>query len=184
MVLMTPVLVSVNVGLPRLVSFQGEPVETAIFKDPVAGPVRVQRLNLEGDRQADLSVHGGTNKAVYAYPAGHYPLWREELGTELGWGAFGENLTVSGLTEDDVHIGDRLRIGSAEFVVTQPRTPCYKLNVRFGRADMVKRFHRSGRSGFYLAVTREGIVTAGDEIEIASRDTEGISVADVVRRRH
>jgi MOSC domain-containing protein YiiM len=179
----TPVLLSINVGLPRLVTFQGELVETAIFKEPVTGPVQVGRLNLEGDRQADLSVHGGRDKAVYVYPAEHYPLWREELGADLGWGAFGENLTVSGLTEDDVRIGDRLRIGSAEFVVTQPRTPCYKLNVRFSRPDMVRRFHRSGRSGFYLAVTQEGVMTAGDGIVVSWRDAEGVSVADIVRRR-
>jgi MOSC domain-containing protein YiiM len=179
----TAVLLSVNVGLPRLVTFQGELVETAIFKEQVEGAVRVRRLNLDGDRQADLSVHGGTDKAVYAYPSEHYPFWREELGTELGWGAFGENLTVSGVTEEDLRIGDRLRIGSAEFVVTQPRTPCYKLNVRFGRADMVKRFHRSGRSGFYFAVAREGVVRAGDEIVIASREAGGMSVAEVVAAR-
>jgi MOSC domain-containing protein YiiM len=147
-------LISTNVGLPRPVEWNGEIVETAIFKEPVSGAVRVGRLNLEGDRQADLTVHGGTNKAVYAYPSEHYPFWREELATDLPWGAFGENLTTSGVTEDEVSIGDRLRIGSAEFVVTQPRTPCFKLIVKFGRNDMVRRFQRSGRSGFYLAVAR------------------------------
>lgn len=173
-------VISVNVGLPRRVEWNGEVVETAIFKEPVAGPVRVGRLNLEGDRQADLTVHGGAEKAVYAYPAEHYPFWREELGAELPWGAFGENLTTTGLTEGDVHIGDRLRIGSAEFVVTQPRTPCFKLAVKFGRSDMVKRFQQSGRSGVYLAVAREGVLAAGDAISVAALDPAGISVADIV----
>ncbi|HET7437022.1 MAG TPA: MOSC domain-containing protein [Thermoanaerobaculia bacterium] len=167
--------------MPRRVTAGGHIVETAIFKEPVSGSVRVARLNLDGDRQADLTVHGGAEKAVYAYPSEHYPYWREQLGTELSWAAFGENLTTAGLTEANLHIGDVLQIGSAEFVVTQPRTPCYKLNIRFDRPDMVKRFHRSGKSGFYLAVTREGHITAGDEIVIASRDAAAISVAQIVQ---
>lgn len=173
-------VISVNVGLPRDVPWQGELVETAIFKEPVSGPVKVRRLNLDGDRQADLSVHGGTKKAVYAYPSEHHPFWREELATDLTAAAFGENLTTTGVTERDLHIGDRLRIGSAEFVVTQPRTPCYKLGIRFGRADMVRRFQQSGRSGFYLSVVQEGQLTAGDEIIVVSRDPAGITVADIV----
>lgn len=173
-------VISINVGLPRPVEWDGEVIETAIFKEPVAGAVRVHRLNLEGDRQADLTVHGGEDKAVYAYPSEHYPFWREELGTDLAWGAFGENLTTSGVTERDVHIGDRLRIGSAEFVVTQPRTPCFKLAMKFQRADMVRRFQQSGRSGFYLAVAREGSLIAGDEISIIARDPAKVTVADLV----
>jgi MOSC domain-containing protein YiiM len=173
-------VISVNVGLPRKVQWQGELVETAIFKEPVSGPVKVGRLNLEGDRQADLSVHGGTDKAVYAYPSEHYPFWREELATDLTAAAFGENLTTAGVTERDLHIGDRLRVGSAEFVVTQPRTPCFKLGIRFGRADMVRRFQQSGRSGFYLAVVQEGHLTAGDDIVIVARDPAGVTVADIV----
>ena len=175
-----PQVLSVNVGLPREVEWHGHLIHTGIFKEPVEGPVRVERLNLAGDRQADLEVHGGVDKAVYAYPSEHYPLWRDELGIDPGWGAFGENLTTSGVTERFVCIGDRLRIGSAEFVVTQPRTPCYKLNVRFDRPDMVRRFHASGRSGFYLGVAKEGIVTGGDEIAFVERDPARVSVADVV----
>jgi MOSC domain-containing protein YiiM len=173
-------VISVNVGLPREVPWHGELVETAIFKEPVSGPVKVGRLNLEGDRQADLSVHGGTDKAVYAYPSEHCPFWREELATDLTAAAFGENLTTAGVTERDLHIGDRLRVGSAEFVVTQPRTPCFKLGIRFGRADMVRRFQQSGRSGFYLAVVQEGHLTAGDEIVIVAKDPAGVTVADIV----
>ena len=173
-------VISVNVGLPREVAWQGELVETGIFKEPVSGPVKVGRLNLEGDRQADLSVHGGPEKAVYAYPSEHYAFWREELGTELPAAAFGENLTTTGVTERDLHIGDRLRIGSAEFVVTQPRTPCYKLGIRFGRADMVRRFQQSGRSGFYLSVVQEGHLTVGDEIAVVTKEPAGITVADIV----
>ncbi len=175
-------VVSVNVGLPREVQWRGETVRTSIFKEPVAGRVRVEALNIAGDRQSDLSVHGGTDKAVYAYPSEHYAFWRGELpGVDLAPGAFGENLTLEGLREDAVRIGDRYRAGSAEFVVTQPRVPCYKLGVRFGRPDVVKRFLRSGRSGFYLAVLREGDIGAGDTIERTAQDPHGITVADVAR---
>jgi len=173
-------LVSVNVGLPREVDWHGRVVRTSIWKEPVDGAVRVGAVNLDGDQQSDLSVHGGTEKAVYVYPREHYEYWKQELpGRDLSWGAFGENLTTEGLLEPDVRIGDRLRIGSAEFLVTQPRMPCFKLGVRFGRDDMVKRFLRSGRSGFYLAVVREGDVKRGDAIEFAERDDHGVTVADI-----
>jgi MOSC domain-containing protein YiiM len=149
--------VSVNVGLPREVHWRGKTVRTSIWKTPVEGPVRATTLNLRGDQQSDLSVHGGPDKAVYAYPCEHYVYWRDELrDMDLPWGAFGENFTTRGLLEEGVHIGDRLRVGSAEFIVTQPRMPCFKLGIRFGHPDMVKRFLRSGRTGFYLAVLREG----------------------------
>jgi MOSC domain-containing protein YiiM len=174
-------LLSISVGLPRDVDWRGATVRTSIFKSPVLGRVRVTRLNIEGDQQSDLSVHGGIEKAVYAYPAEHYAFWREELpGIELPFGAFGENFTTEASLEDSVRIGDRLRVGSAEFVVTQPRMPCFKLGIRFGRADMVKRFHRSGRSGFYLAVLREGEVAAGDSFELIARDEHDVTVADIV----
>lgn len=174
-------LLSINVGLPREILWQGKVAVTSIFKTPVSGRVRVTTLNLEGDKQSDLSVHGGVDKAVYAYPSEHYPFWHEELpSVDLPWGVFGENFTTEGLLEEAVHIGDRLRVGSAEFVVTQPRMPCFKLALRFGRPDMVKRFLRSGRTGFYLAVLREGEVTAGDSIELFARDEHGVTVADVV----
>ena len=173
-------LVSVNVGLPREVAWHGRVVRTSIWKDPVEGLVRVSSLNLEGDQQSDLSVHGGPEKAVYAYPSEHYEYWRRELpGTDLAWGAFGENFTTEGLLEPDIRIGDRIRVGSAEFLVTQPRMPCFKLGIRFGRDDMVKRFLRSGRPGFYLAVVREGEVARGDSLEIVGRDEHGVTVADI-----
>jgi MOSC domain-containing protein YiiM len=176
-------LLSVNVGQPREVEWHGETVRTSIYKDPVQGRVRVETLNLHGDRQSDLSVHGGADKAVYAYPSEHYAFWRKELpGVELLPGAFGENLTTEGLLEDDVHIGDRLRMGSVEFVVTEPRLPCFKLAIRFNRPDIVKRFMRSGRTGFYVAVLREGDVGAGDAIELAERDDKRPSVADIVAK--
>jgi MOSC domain-containing protein YiiM len=174
-------LLSVNVGLPRDVDWRGGTVRTAIFKSPASGRVRVARLNVEGDQQADLSVHGGIEKAVYAYPSEHYAFWRQELpGVDLPWGVFGENFTTEGLLEGSVRIGDRLRVGSAEFMVTQPRMPCFKLGIRFGRPDMVKRFQRSGRSGFYLAVVQEGEVAAGDSFELVARDEHGVTVAEVV----
>ena len=173
-------LLSVNVGLPREIEFHGKFVRTSIFKSPASGQVRVATLNLEGDEQSDLSVHGGVHKAVYAYPSEHYAFWREEVpGLDLSWGAFGENFTTEGLLEE-VQIGDRLRVGTAEFAVTQPRMPCFKLGIRFGRPEIVKRFLRSGRSGFYLAVLQEGQVTAGDSIEVLARDEHGVTVADIV----
>lgn len=177
-------LLSVNVGLPRELDWRGHRVRTSIWKSPVEGPVRVHRLNLEGDEQSDLSVHGGAEKAVYAYPSEHYEHWRRELSAmDLPWGAFGENFTTEGLLEDVVKIGDRLRVGSAEFLVTQPRLPCYKLGVRFDRVDMVKRFLKGGRTGFYLAVSREGAVASGDPIEFAGRDDHDVTVADYFRTR-
>jgi MOSC domain-containing protein YiiM len=173
-------LLSVNVGLPREVEWQGRRVITSIWKTPVEGRVGVKRSNIEGDRQSDLSVHGGPEKAVYAYPSEHYEYWGRELpDMELPWGMFGENLTTEGLLDDGVRIGDRLRVGSAEFRVTQPRTPCYKLGIRFGRADMVKRFLQSGRAGFYLEVVQEGEVGGGDPIEITARDNHDVTVADI-----
>jgi MOSC domain-containing protein YiiM len=174
-------LLSVNVGLPREIEWRGQLVRTSIFKAPVPGRVRVSAFNLEDDKQSDLSVHGGVDKAVYAYPSEHYPFWREELpGVDLPWGIFGENFTTEGVLEETVHIGDRLQVGSAEFVVTQPRMPCYKLAIRFDRPDIVKRFLRSGRTGFYLAVIREGEVIAGDPIKLLARDEHGVTVDDVV----
>jgi MOSC domain-containing protein YiiM len=176
-------IVSVNTGAPREIEWRGDVVRTSIFKEPVADPVPVRRLNLDGDEQSDLSVHGGPNKAVYAYHAEHYEFWRNELPeAELGWGSFGENLTIAGLPrEDGISIGDRLRAGSALFAVTQPRLPCFKLSARFGRTDMVKRFLASGRTGFYFSVVEEGVVAAGDEVEFVSRDPGRVSVADVTR---
>jgi len=173
-------VVSVNAGLPREVVWKGRVVRTGIFKDPVEGRVAVRALNLDGDRQADLTVHGGVSKAVYVYPSEHYAYWREELpGVELPWGMFGENLTTEGLLEGAVGIGDRFRIGSAQVVVTEPRMPCYKLGLRFRRDDVIKRFLASRRTGFYLAVLNEGEVEAGDRMERLSRDPHGVTVADI-----
>lgn len=175
-------LVSIQVGLPREVLWQGRSVTTGIFKEPVTGPVTVRTLDLDGDAQADLSVHGGPDKAVYAYPVEHYAYWRQELpGMNLPNGMFGENFTTEGLLEKEVNIGDHFRIGGTELVVTQPRVPCYKLAIKFGRADILKRFLASRRSGFYFAVAREGKVQAGDKIERFSRDGDGLSVEDIVR---
>jgi MOSC domain-containing protein YiiM len=170
---------AICVGGPREVEWRGDVVTTSIFKAPVTGRVRVNRLNIVGDQQSDLTVHGGANKAVYVYPSEHYPYWREQLpGFPLPWGAFGENFTSDGLLETGINVGDRLRIGSAEFVVTQPRMPCFKLGIRFDRADMVKLFLKSGRSGFYLKVVEEGEVDAGDAVTLTARDERGVSVAD------
>ena len=155
-------VISVNVGRPQEHEWQGLRVTTAIFKSPVHGPVAVGKLDLEGDEQADLSVHGGADKAVYLYPREHYSYWQSQLrGYPLTLGNFGENLTAEGVSEEDIHIGDHLQIGTALFTVTQPRSPCYKLGVRFGREDMTRRFYESRRFGFYLRVLREGVLQAG-----------------------
>src|SRR5207247_1678906 len=174
-------LVSVNRGLAREMEWRGRTVRTSIFKPPTDRRVRVTTVNLEGDRQSELSVHGGVDKAVYAYPSEHYAYWRGELpGMDLPWGIFGENFTTEGLLEESVRIGERLRVGSAEFVVTQPRMPCFKLGIRFDRPDIVRRFLRARRTGFYLSVVREGHVTAGDSVELTAREDDGVTVADIV----
>src|ERR1700682_5968474 len=185
-------LVSVNTGLPREVSWHGRIVTTGIFKEPAGGRVALRKLNLDGDRQADLTVHGGEHKAVYCYSLAHYGYWKRELpGRELSIGMFGENFTIydggPGLLggqkwlEESIHLGDRFSIGTAEVAVTQPRLPCYKLGVRFGSDDMVKRFLASGRTGFYVAVLREGEVGAGDEIEVISGEANAVAVSEITR---
>jgi MOSC domain-containing protein YiiM len=156
-------------------------VRSSIWKSPVQGRIHVSTLNLDGDQQSDLSVHGGVVKAVYVYPSEHYSYWRTQLpGVDLPWGAFGENLSTEGVLENDVQIGDRICIRSAEFMVTQPRMPCFKLGIRFDRRDMVKRFLQSKRTGFYLAVIREGEVENGDAIELIHRVESGVTIADIV----
>jgi len=175
-------IISLNVGLPRLVLRDGEPVSTGIFKEPIAGRVMMRTLNLDGDRQADLSVHGGPSKAVYVYPAEHYDFWKRELPEmDLPWGMFGENFTTTGLLEKEINIGDKFRIGTAEVMVTQPRMPCYKLGLKFGRPDIIKRFLQSERTGFYLAVLKEGEVGVGDEFEPLARDAHDVRVSDITR---
>ena len=173
---------SVNVGQPRVVPWRGRPVRTGIFKEPVAHRVVLRDDRVLGDHVADLRVHGGWSKAVYAYPSEHYAFWRSELPeADLDWGAFGENLTTEGLLEDAMAIGQRLRVGSAELQVTEPRLPCLKLGVKFGRSDMVKRFLRSGRTGFYLAIVEPGDVGKGDAIAAGRAPEHAIMVADLVR---
>jgi MOSC domain-containing protein YiiM len=175
-------ILSINVGLPRLVMRDGEPVSTGIFKEPVAGRLMLRTLNLDGDRQSDLSVHGGPEKAVYVYPSEHYAFWKQELpDMDLPWGMFGENFTTEGLLETEINIGDRFRIGSAEVMVTQPRMPCYKLGIRFGRTDIIKRFLTSQRTGFYLSVLKEGQVGTFDEVEMIVRDANAVRVVDITR---
>ncbi len=174
-------LMSVNVGMPREVPWNGITISTGIYKSPVAGDVAVGKLNLAGDGQADLTVHGGPEKAIYAYPAEHYGYWRDEFpAMPLTWGYFGENLTTTGLREDEVCIGDRLKIGSSTVMVTQPRLPCYKLAMRFGRDDIIKRFLASRRTGFYLSVLEEGVLSSAAEIEIVERNPEKVRVLDII----
>ncbi len=175
-------LISVNVGLPRQVIWKGKTVSTGIFKEPVNTRVMVRSLNLDGDGQADLTVHGGLDKAVYVYPFEHYDYWRREWpDTELTPGIFGENFTVTGFNEEELNIGDRFQVGNVELMVTQPRLPCYKLGIRFGRPDMVKRFLASRRTGFYFRVLQEGEVGTGDTLELVSRDEHNITVANITQ---
>jgi MOSC domain-containing protein YiiM len=173
-------LISINVGLPRLLSWQGATFKTGIFKNPVHGKIMLRATNLDGDRQADLTVHGGPNKAVYAYPGEHYSAWQLELPDEKrGWGAFGENFTTEGLIESQVCVGDQLEIGGATLRVTTPRLPCFKLAAKFQREDIIKRFVKNGRCGFYFSVINEGEVRAGDEIRLIGRETSTLSIAEV-----
>ena len=175
-------VLSVNVGKPVEREWKGLRVSTSIFKHPVEGTVKVGLYDLEGDEQADLSVHGGANKAVYVFPFEHYSYWKRMLpATDLTMGNFGENLTTEGVSEEEIHVGDELEIGTARFLVTQPRLPCYKLGFRFEREDMVKLFFQSRRFGFYLRVLREGVLQAGSAVTVLSRDPNNVSVADLVR---
>ena len=175
-------ILSLNVGLSREVKWDGKIITTGIFKNPVEGRIMLRTLNLDGDQQADLTVHGGVTKAVYAYPSEHYGYWRTELpGVDLPWGMFGENFTTEGLAESAVYIGDKFRIGDAEVLITEPRMPCYKMGIKFGRPDIIKRFLASRRTGFYFAVVREGMVGAGDAMELIGREQQDISVADITR---
>lgn len=175
-------LLSINVGMPKEVLHEDRIIRSGIFKAPVEGPVQVNVLNLEADGQADLTVHGGPSKAVYAYPSEHYDFWRRELPEiDFPWGSFGENLSTEGLLERELYIGDRLCVGTVELMVTEPRLPCYKLGVKFNRDDMVKRFLKSRRTGFYCAVLREGVINSGDAIQYLSRDDDRVTVADITR---
>ena len=174
-------LVSIAAGLPKEVEWQGKKIRTSIFKTPLTGPAQVRRLNIDGDQQSDLTVHGGPDKAVYAYPSEHYPFWRENFpALEFSWGMLGENFTTEGLDERATNIGDRFSVGSAEFIVTQPRMPCFKLGIRLGDPRAIKILLQSRRSGFYFAVAKEGVVTAGDPIRLIKRAENGISVTDIV----
>lgn len=175
-------VISLNVSRPQRIEWRGRDVQTSIFKLPADGPQRVHRLGILGNAVADLTVHGGVNKAVYVYPSEHYEYWRVQLPeTRFDWGAFGENLTTEGLLEDETFIGDTLLIGTAEFVVTQPRMPCYKLGVRFDRLDMTKRFADSGLPGFYLSVRKPGIIQTGSIITLIPGERRNSSIAGIFR---
>ncbi len=174
-------ILSVNVSLPKIVDYRGEKVETGIFKEPVADRLMVRVLNLDGDRQADLRVHGGADKAVYVYSIENYEYWKHELGRDdLTYGQFGENLTVEGMTDDAVRIGDVFRVGSASVQVSQPRLPCYKLAIKMENPKFPKLFLLSRRTGFYLRVLEEGDVGVGDEFELIERDAEPLTVEETV----
>ena len=177
-----PKLISINVSLPKEVDFEGQKVITGIFKEPIEGRIILRRLNLDGDKQADLTVHGGPDKAVYAYPIEHYEFWRKVYpDIKMPNGMFGENFTTESLMEAEVNVGDIFRVGTATVVATQPRMPCYKLGVKFGRMDVIKKFLASGRSGIYFKVLKEGEVAKGDSIELITKDPNLITISDIVR---
>ena len=175
-------VLSVHVGSLQEMLRNGKKIQTGIFKQPTEGPIEVKQLGLEGDQQANKKLHGGVYKAICVYPSEHYDLWKEELRNPgLSFGDFGENLTTAGLMEGDICLGDRLRIGSVEIVVTQPREPCITLNARLDKKDLSARIRKSGRSGFYCSVEREGTIENGDSIEHISRDENKVSVSDFNR---
>lgn len=179
---MIPKIISVNVSLPKEIEFEGHKVLTGIFNEPIEGRVMLRTLNLDGDRQADLTVHGGPDKAVYAYPIEHYDFWLKILpDMELPHGMFGENFTIQGLVESQVNVGDVFEIGSSRVIATQPRMPCYKLGVKFRRVDIIKKFLASGRSGIYFRVLKEGQVGTGDPILKIKKDSNQIAISDIVR---
>ena len=178
-------LLSVNVSQPKEVSYNGKRIKTGIFKEPVSGQTMMRRLNLDGDGQGDPTVHGGIHKAVYVYPIEHYDYWKRELGrTDLTYGKFGENLTVEGMLEDGVHIGDVFRIGEALVEVSQPRVPCFKLGMKMRDPQIVKPFLESERVGFYVRVLEEGEVGAGDAIERTKVGEGQMTVKEIVHLRH
>ena len=179
---MTPKILSINVSLPKEIDFEGQKVTTGIFKEPIEGRIMLRTLNLDGDKQADLTVHGGPDKAVYAYPIEHYQFWRKVYpNMEMPNGMFGENFTIEGLMENEVSVGDAFEIGSSKVIATQPRMPCYKLGVKFGRMDVLKKFLASGRSGIYFKVLEEGEVGPGDSIIKIKKDTNRVAISDIVR---
>jgi MOSC domain-containing protein YiiM len=181
--LVTGSLLAIFAGKPRVIADEkGAPVKTSIYKSPVEGPVTVRTLNIDGDEQSDLTVHGGVDKAVYCYPSEHYPAWRTELGRELEYGAFGENLTVSGFLEVGLHVGDVLAIGEAVLQVSEPRFPCYKLGIKLNDPYVLRPFQKSGRSGFYCRVLQEGVIEAGQAIELIERASNEPTIAELVAR--
>ncbi len=175
---------SLNIGLPAQMPFKGKEVSTGIFKKPVQGPLFLSRLNFEGDGQADTVHHGGPDKAVCVYPHEHYAYWERELDIKLETGAFGENVTLDGLREDDVHIGDIFSLGEAVVQISQPRQPCFKLALRYGVPEMPVKVQETGYTGFYFRVLKEGKVERLDKLTRTQRHRHGISVSEANRVMH
>ena len=178
--LATGTVISLNVGVPRVVRFRGRDIKTAIWKEPAEGPLAFRGVNVAGDDQADRTVHGGHDKAVYAYSVEDYSWWSDELGQDIGPGTFGDNLTTSGIDVSGAVVGERWRVGSAVLEVAQPRTPCFKLGIRMGNNQRFpRRFSLARRPGAYLRIVEEGQAQAGDAIEVVLRPSHGLTVRDV-----
>lgn len=179
-------LISVNVSEPKPIEYRGKTIHTGIFKRPVSGSVMLREMNIDGDGQGDLKVHGGTYKAIYGYPIEHYSHWKQVLKRDdLTFGQFGENLTVEGMLEEEVHIGDVFQIGSdVKLQITQPRVPCFKLGYKMGMPEFPKQFLESRRVGFYFRVLEEGEITAGDTISQVESAVESISVKEILNLRY
>ena len=179
-------LLSINVSKPKPIQYGGKTIQTGIFKEPVSGTVMLREKNIDGDGQGDLRVHGGTYKAIYGYPFEHYTHWQQELQRDdLTYGQFGENLTLEGLLEDAVHVGDIFQIGSTvKLQITQPRIPCFKLAYKMGLPEFPKQFLESRRVGFYFRVLEEGEITAGDTIACVKTDSESMTVTEIVNLRY
>ncbi|MFS0783715.1 MOSC domain-containing protein [Bacillus sp. 1P06AnD] len=177
-------MVSINIGKPLLFEYDGKAIETGIFKKPAEGPVFLGTLKFDGDGQADLKHHGGADKAVCAYCYDHYPYWEKELQQKLELGAFGENLTVQGIQEKDVHIGDIFELGEALVQITQPRQPCHKIAKRYDRKDLALSVQNTGYTGFYLRVLKEGFASSKDELILAKKHPEAVTVEFANRLMH
>ena len=173
-------IISTNIGLPQTITWKEKTVQTGIFKKPVNKPIFLSKLGVDEDAVMNKKVHGGIDKSCYLYPTDHYAFWKQKYpDLDWNWGIFGENLSVAGLAENKMHIGDVLEIGESIVKITQPRIPCYKLGVRFGHQEIIKQFLEASRSGIYVKVLKEGFVQAGDQVYLLERQSNNLTVSQI-----